>query len=64
MKSTASNQDPNEKDYFQVTDELAMENSHFVLSEALLSVVEQVSSCTLQQYDYCSEKMLNLALHK
>ena len=47
MKSTSPNQDPNEKDYFQVTDELAKENSHFALSEALLAVVEQVSSHTL-----------------
>lgn len=31
------------KDYFQVTDELSKENSHFALSEALLAVVEQVS---------------------
>ena len=31
-----------QKDYFQVTDELSRENSHFSLSEALLTVVEQV----------------------
>ena len=31
-----------EKDYFQVTDELAKENSHFAISEALLAVIEQV----------------------
>ena len=37
---TASSQE--EKDYFQVTDDLAKENSHFALSEALLTVVEQV----------------------
>ena len=30
------------KDYFQVSDELSQENSHFTLSEALLTVVEQV----------------------
>ena len=33
-----------EKDYFQVTDELAKENSHFTLSEALLAIIEQVSN--------------------
>ena len=32
-----------QKDYFQVTDELSRENSHFSLSEALLCVLEQVS---------------------
>lgn len=31
-----------DKDYFQVSDELSKENSHFALSEALLSVIEQV----------------------
>ena len=30
------------KDYFQVSDELSRENSHFALSEALLTVIEQV----------------------
>ena len=38
---------PDTKDYFQVTDELSKENSHFALSEALLSVIEQVSVCTV-----------------
>ena len=31
-----------QKDYFQMSDELSRENSHFALSEALLSVIEQV----------------------
>ncbi len=30
------------KDFFQVTDELGKENSHFMVSEALLAVIEQV----------------------
>jgi hypothetical protein len=44
MKSSTLSQQPlhDEKDYFQVTDELAKENSHFAMSEALLAVVEQV----------------------
>ena len=42
MKSSTLNQPRDEKDYFQVTDELAKENSHFAMSEALLAVVEQV----------------------
>lgn len=43
MKSSTLSQQPHdEKDYFQVTDELAKENSHFAMSEALLAVVEQV----------------------
>ena len=37
-----------EKDYFQVTDELAKENSHFAISEALLAVIEQVLYMRLQ----------------
>ena len=41
--STLSHQVPSEKDYFQVTDELSKENSHFALSDALLAVIEQVS---------------------
>ena len=43
--STPSGQVPSEKDYFQVTDELSKENSHFALSEALLAVIEQVRPC-------------------
>ena len=44
MKSSTLSQQlhHDEKDYFQVTDELAKENSHFAMSEALLAVVEQV----------------------
>ena len=43
MKSgTVPASPPESKDYFQVTDELSKENSHFSLSEALLSVIEQV----------------------
>ena len=33
------------KDTFQLQDELSKENYHFVLSEALISVIEEVSSC-------------------
>ena len=44
VKTSTLSQIQDEKDYFQVTDELAKENSHFALSEALLAVVEQVSS--------------------
>ena len=40
--STFPAQLQDEKDYFQVTDQLGKENSHFALSEALLAVVEQV----------------------
>lgn len=43
----ASPQD--EKDYFQVTDELAQENSHFSISEALLAVIEQYKATSLEQ---------------
>lgn len=32
------------KDTFQLQDELSKENYHFVLSEALISVIEEVSS--------------------
>lgn len=38
-----------EKDYFQVTDELSQENSHFALSEALLAVIEQYKATWLEQ---------------
>lgn len=38
-----------EKDYFQVTDELSRENSHFSLSEALLAVIEQYKATYLEQ---------------
>ena len=43
VKTSTLSQVPNEKDYFQVTDELAKENSHFAVSEALLAVIEQVA---------------------
>ena len=43
MKTSTLSPAQDEKDYFQVTDELAKENSHFAMSEALLTVVEQVS---------------------
>jgi hypothetical protein len=36
------------KDYFQVSDELSQENSHFTLSEALLTVVEQYKADTVE----------------
>ena len=32
-----------EKDYFQKTDELTKENAHFALSEALCTVIEEVT---------------------
>ena len=38
-----------EKDYFQVTDELAKENAHFRLSEAFLSIVERYHSNSCEQ---------------
>ena len=38
-----------EKDYFQVTDELSQENSHFSLSEALLAVMEQYKANCLEK---------------
>lgn len=38
-----------EKDYFQVTDELSQENSHFSLSEALVAVIEQYKATRLEQ---------------
>ncbi|XP_064394629.1 protein associated with UVRAG as autophagy enhancer-like [Halichondria panicea] len=42
---------PDTKDYFQVTDELSKENSHFALSEALLSVIEQYKANCMEQSD-------------
>lgn len=38
-----------EKDYFQVTDELSQENAHFRISEALLAVMEQYKANRLEQ---------------
>jgi run domain Beclin-1 interacting cysteine-rich containing protein len=37
-----------QKDYFQVTDELSRENSHFSLSEALITIVEQYKANTTE----------------
>ena len=42
QKDSSSGGVTGQKDYFQVTDELSRENSHFSISEALLTVVEQV----------------------
>lgn len=42
QKDSSSGGGTGQKDYFQVTDELSRENSHFSISEALLTVVEQV----------------------
>ena len=44
------------KDYFQVTDELAQENSHLRLSEALLAVIEQYKATCLEQR-VCEEQL-------
>ena len=52
-----------QKDYFQVTDELSRENSHFSLSEALLTVVEQVYNNTRDPVAQCltsNQKVLQL----
>ncbi len=46
-KSVTSLRD--EKDYFQVTDELSQENAHFSLSEALLAVIEQYKATCAEQ---------------
>lgn len=46
---TRSPQPRDEKDYFQVTDELSQEHSHFNLSEALLAVIEQYKATRLEQ---------------
>ena len=47
-----------EKDYFQVTDELSQENTHFSLSEALLVVIEQYKASLLDQHHGMEELSL------
>lgn len=50
------------KDYFQVTDELAQENSHLRLSEALLAVIEQYKATCLEQRVYEEQLVLSSSL--
>ena len=40
-----------EKDYFQKTDELTKENAHFALSEALCTVIEEVTHSHILSHD-------------
>ncbi len=58
-KSLPSQSPPrDEKDYFQVTDELALENSHFTLSEALLSVIEQYKASSWEEQQVAPPPLL------
>ena len=51
--ATTSTTTASQKDYFQVTDELSRENSHFSLSEAMLTVVEQVLCAHVYNINLC-----------
>lgn len=49
-KSFSAHSPPqDEKDYFQVTDELSQENAHLSMSEALLAVIEHYKATCLEQ---------------